>query len=289
MDFIEYVQLAFNNTDIQLKRLNSASNYMKLHATGYIYNGLIGETQNKLTLQYRYKLKNDTTAEWSELKIIETTLNDDNTFIIDNLQLEDEFDYRENYDIEFYANDLFLSTDYRTVIKTSETIAKWHKKGAYIKEISASKINLNKVDLFAPSYCMMRTSGKINFDSGNRLKITGMGAGWEVGDYYIEDNDIVVSNTTVLEMSSVLAGYGAVNANIQVYTEDTYYSSSSGCLLEGYGRGYFRIKGETFTLQLDPTKTYRVSLWASGYNDKKFEMNNGFGDKSTQLFVRKIL
>ena len=46
MDFIEYVQLAFNNTDVKLTRLNGTSNFIKLHITGYIYNGLIGTTQN---------------------------------------------------------------------------------------------------------------------------------------------------------------------------------------------------------------------------------------------------
>lgn len=142
MDFIEYVQLAFNNTDITLTRLNGTSNFVKLHLSGYVYNNLIGETENILTLQYRYKLKNDTTAEWSELKNLTPTLNEDNTFTIEDLQLEEEFDYRENYDIEFYAQDLFLSIIYKTVVKTSETIAKWHKNGAYIKEITCEKADI---------------------------------------------------------------------------------------------------------------------------------------------------
>lgn len=142
VDFIEYVQLAFKNTDITLTRLNGTSNFVKLHMTGYVYNGLVGETQNTLSIQYRYKLKNDNSAEWSELKTINATLNDDNTFIIDNFQFEDEFDYRDNYDIEFYASDLFTSIMYSTVVKTSETIAKWHKNGAYIKELDTNKLKV---------------------------------------------------------------------------------------------------------------------------------------------------
>ena len=139
MDFVEYVQLAFNNTDITLTRLNGTSNYMKLHMTGYIYNGLVGKTQNKLTLQYQYKLKNDSSAEWSETKTIEATLNKDNTFLIENLQLEDEFDYKENYNIIFWAKDLFLSTYYETVIKTSEAIVKVHKNGLDVKNLTVNK------------------------------------------------------------------------------------------------------------------------------------------------------
>ena len=147
-DFIEYVQLAFNNTDVKLTRLNGTSNFIKLHITGYIYNGLIGTTQNTLRLQYQYKQKNNPSAEWSDLKDIEATLNEDNTFIIDNLQIEDEFDYRENYDIAFWIKDLLLSNYYQTTIKTSETIAKWHKNGAYIKEIDTTKLQINGEDVF---------------------------------------------------------------------------------------------------------------------------------------------
>lgn len=136
IDFIEYVKLAFNNTDITFTRLNGTSNFIKLHMTGYVYNGIIGETQNTLIIRYRYKKKNDSEAVWSELKTIDAVLNDDNTFIIDNLQLEEEFDYRENYDLEFYANDLFITANYSSVIKTSETIAKWHKNGVDVKGLT---------------------------------------------------------------------------------------------------------------------------------------------------------
>lgn len=139
-DFIEYVNLAFNNTDVKFTRINSVSNFIKVYITGYIYNGLIGETLNTLTLKYRYKVRNDSTAEWSELKSITPTLNEDNTFLIDNIQLEDEFDYKKNYDIEFYIEDLFLAEKYETIIKTSESIVKVHKKGMYIKEIDTTKI-----------------------------------------------------------------------------------------------------------------------------------------------------
>ena len=147
-DFIEYVNLAFNNTDIKLTRINSVSNFIKTYITGYIYNGLVGETSNVLTLKYRYKDRNDTASEWSELKTITPMLNEDNTFIVDNIQLDDEFDYKKNYDIEFYAEDLFLLEKYETIIKTSESIVKVHKKGMYIKEINTTKILVNGDDVF---------------------------------------------------------------------------------------------------------------------------------------------
>lgn len=138
-DFIEYVNLAFNNTDIKLTRISNVSNIIKLHLTGYIYSGLIGETQNSLMLKYRFKVKNDANAEWSELKLITPTLNEDNTFLINDFQFEEEFDYKENYDIEFYASDLFQSIEYATVIKTSETIYLLHKNGIDLKGLTIQK------------------------------------------------------------------------------------------------------------------------------------------------------
>lgn len=139
VDFIEYVQLAFNNTDIKLTRLNRASNFIKLHITGYIYNGLIGWTQNILKMQYQYRLKNDSNSNWSSPKSIEATLNEDNTFLIDNLQLEDEFDYRENYEIIFWIQDLFSANYYSDTIKTSETVMKLHKNGLDAKNLTINK------------------------------------------------------------------------------------------------------------------------------------------------------
>ena len=138
-DFIEYVNLAFNNTDIKLVRESTISNTINLHITGYIYNGLIGETKNTLILQYRYKLKNDSQATWSKLKSIPVTLSDDNTFSVEAYQFEDEFNYQENYDVEFYIQDLFNKVKYETVIKTSDTIAKWHKEGLDVKGLTIQK------------------------------------------------------------------------------------------------------------------------------------------------------
>ena len=139
-DFIDYVKLSFNNTDIKLTRLNTVSNKIKATIKGYIYKGLIGDTQNTLSLQYRYKLRNNPSANWSDLITINPTLNDDNTFLIEGLELESNFDYKENYDIEFYAKDLFLPANYQTIIKTSETIAKVHKNGMYIKNLDVKKL-----------------------------------------------------------------------------------------------------------------------------------------------------
>lgn len=173
MDFIEYVQLAFNNTDIKLIRENNVSNIIKLHLTGYIFNGVLGETQNTFLLQYRYKLKNDNTAIWSELKEVNVTLNDDNTFVIDNLQIEDEFDYRENYDIEFYGEDLFQKIEYKEVIKTSESLYLLHKNGLDLKGLTINKKSVFGVE--KSSYSRLYSDGF--FEYFRIIKIGTISAG----------------------------------------------------------------------------------------------------------------
>lgn len=145
-DFIEYVRLTFNNTDISFTRLNGTSNTIKVNLSGYAYYGLFGGTQNSLTLAYRYKEKG--TSEWSNYVQVNASINQDNTFALTNYQMLQEFDYRKNYDIEFLARDLFISTSYESVIKSSETIAKWHKNGAYIKHIDTQQIKVNGEDIF---------------------------------------------------------------------------------------------------------------------------------------------
>lgn len=231
VDFIEYIQLNFNNTDITLTRINGTSNFIKLHMTGYIYNGLIGETQNTLTIQYRYKLKNDVSATWSELKSIDATLNEDNTFIIEGLQLEDEFDYRANYDIEFYANDLFLPSIYSTIIKTTETIVKVYKDGIDVKKITVQKnpIIISKI---------IWTNDKLNKGMGINTKMDLSSDDYDFyeiiyilnttnQDYYFSSGKIPKGKGTVLNVSTGGINGLVVSQRNIVYVNDIQLSTQA--------------------------------------------------------------
>lgn len=220
-DFIEYVNLAFNNTDVKFTRINSVSNFIKVYITGYIYNGLIGETLNTLTLKYRYKVRNDSTAEWSELKSITPTLNEDNTFLIDNIQLEDEFDYKKNYDIEFYIEDLFLAEKYETIIKTSESIVKVHKKGMYIKEIDTTKVFINgqliniysTEETFTGKYWV---DGKPIYQITKIFYLSNTGAtSYDISDYNID---------TLVDFNALFIRSGST---VSTDIEKPFYSNSS--------------------------------------------------------------
>lgn len=136
-NFIDYVNLAINTTDIKLARLTNVSNTVKLSLTGFVYNGLIGESQNTVSVKYRYKLQSD--SEWSSYTTIPTTL-EGNTFKITDLKLAGEFDYRENYDFEFYATDLLQTTLASSFILISaEYVYFFHKNGADFKTLTERK------------------------------------------------------------------------------------------------------------------------------------------------------
>lgn len=257
-DFIEYVQLNFNNTDIKLTRLNGTSNFIKLHMTGYVYNGLFGETQNTLNIKYRYKLKNDSTAEWSELKTLTPTLNEDNTFIIEDFQLEDEFDYRENYDIEFYAEDLFSETSYSTVIKTSETIAKWHKNGAYIKEIDTKQLKIDGIKIKKEVIFEGKLYGNEDITLKDVKRYLDVYFRIDFGDY-----DGVGKYTIDTTLDHPTYGSGIIhcfdtNTGLEYYISECSYDKG---VLTHTNTGFFKISDKTYNDRSNAYFIYRVETY----------------------------
>ncbi len=138
--FIDYVNSSINTTDIKLGRLTNVSNTVKLSLTGFVYNGLIGDSQNTVSVKYRYKLQSS--DKWSSFTTIPTTL-EGNTFKITDLELAGEFDYRENYNFEFYATDLLQTTPASTfLLSSTEYVYLFHKNGADFKSLTVKKKNI---------------------------------------------------------------------------------------------------------------------------------------------------
>lgn len=164
-NFIDYVNLAINTTDIKLARLTNISNTVKLSLTGFVYNGLIGESQNTVSVKYRYKLQSD--SEWSSYTTIPTTL-EGNTFKITDLELAGEFDYRENYDFEFYATDLLQTTPASTfLLSSTEYVYFFHKNGADFKTLTEGKRRVALKDEVNKSYLKIKKSAKSSFQLGD--------------------------------------------------------------------------------------------------------------------------
>lgn len=136
-NFINYIPVSINKTDVTLKRSTGTSNDCKLYATGNFYNGKFGSTSNVITFKYRYKLK--TSSTWGNWTTISATYTN-NAFKINNQKISGTFDYKENYDFELMATDKIGDTDdYSTVFATSVAIAKYHKNGADFIGLTVNK------------------------------------------------------------------------------------------------------------------------------------------------------
>lgn len=126
-NFINYIQVAINKTDVVIKRTSGTSTDCKIYLTGNFFNGKIGSTSNSITLKCRYKLKTSSTwGSWITL----TTTSTDNTFKANNVSISGTFDYKENYDFEIISTDSIGESDsYSKVFANSVAIAKVHKNG----------------------------------------------------------------------------------------------------------------------------------------------------------------
>lgn len=133
-DFINYIQVSINKTDVVIKRTSGTSTDCKIYLTGNFFNGKIGSTSNVITLKCRYKKKETTTwGSWITL----TTTSADNTFKADNVSISGTFDYTENYDFEIIATDKIGEYDsYSKVFANSIAIAKVHKNGVDFLDIT---------------------------------------------------------------------------------------------------------------------------------------------------------
>lgn len=137
-DFINYIYPSLNKTDISIKRTNDVTNDAKISISGNFYNDNIGEIHDEIKIVYKYK--KTTESSYSRLFEVVPETNE-NTFSINNLLIEGEFNYSENYEFVFYAMDTLNSSDsFNYIFKSSIAIAKWHKDGLWVKKIEANNL-----------------------------------------------------------------------------------------------------------------------------------------------------
>lgn len=139
-DFINYIPVSINKTDVSIKRSSGTSTDCKIYLTGNFFNAKIGTTANTITFKVRYKLK--TSATWGSWTTVATTYSG-NTFKVNNIAISGTFDYTENYDFELMTTDkIGESDDYSKVFVSSVPTEKHHSKGAWIRELSFEKADI---------------------------------------------------------------------------------------------------------------------------------------------------
>lgn len=179
LDFINYVNVSVNKTDTKITRSTNTSNDAFLNIKGNFYNNLIGDVQNELNIQYKFKQQG--TSDYSELVTISAEYLD-NTFQISNLALEGEFDYQKNYEFIFYLKDSVNSIDEASyTYKTSEAFVIAHEKGIFIKNIDCEQLKLNDKDVIVIESGSDSNGSWTKYDDGTIE---------EWGTYTISSNDV---------------------------------------------------------------------------------------------------
>lgn len=143
-NFINYIQVSINKTDVTIKRSSGTSTDCKIYATGNFFNGKIGTTSNTIAFKVRSKLKTATT--WGSWTTVSTTYTG-NTFKVNNVTIAGTFSYTENYDFELMATDKIGEyDDYSKVFVNSVPTEKHHSKGAWIRELSCDELIVDNLD-----------------------------------------------------------------------------------------------------------------------------------------------
>lgn len=144
-DFINYIQVSINKTDVVIKRTNNVSTDCLIYLKGNFFNGSIGSTSNAISLKCRYKQQGTTT--WSEWVTLSVTYAD-NVFKANNVSVSGTFDYKENYDIELVASDVIEDSDnFSKVFVNSVPTELHHKKGAWIRELDTNTFKIGTLNV----------------------------------------------------------------------------------------------------------------------------------------------
>ncbi len=167
-NFINYIPVSINKTDVSIKRSSGTSTDCKIYLTGNFFNAKIGTTANTITFKARYKLKTSTT--WGNWTTVAATYTG-NIFKINNVVISGTFDYSKNYDFELMATDkIGESDDYSKVFVSSVPTEKHHSKGAWIRELSFEKADLFPVGAI---YISLKDTNPSAFFAGTWEQIKG--------------------------------------------------------------------------------------------------------------------
>ena len=167
-DFINYIPVSINKTDVSIKRSSGTSTDCKIYLTGNFFNAKIGTTANTITFKVRFKLKSSTT--WGSWTTVVATYTG-NTFKVNNIAISGTFDYTENYDFELIATDkIGESDDYSKVFVSSVPTEKHHSKGAWIRELSFEKADIFPVGAI---YISLKDTNPSAFFAGTWEQIKG--------------------------------------------------------------------------------------------------------------------
>jgi len=182
LTLIEYIKLTAKAT---FKRRKPTDNKVLLSVTGNYFNQSFGAEQNTLSCKYRYRKKG--TEEWSDYTNVTATVNDDNTYKINDLLLEQDFNYKEQFEFEFLATDELMLSLSKGSISVGEYM--WARGKSFANFLVAPFYKYKRLLTFDEAYPIgsYYETDNLDFDPNNFW-----GGTWELD----EDGTVLASRAT---------------------------------------------------------------------------------------------
>ena len=295
--FVNYIQ---PTTNITVTRKAPTSDELLISFSGNYFNDTFGAVNNELELKWKYREYNPyNPTDWDDIQPQTLTLGTDyvlkgytyhsgNSADYENsISLGHLFNYQKNYEIQFIYSDKLYGNSVIALGTKGVPIVNWSDD---FFNVNGDIRQYNK-SILQPSACKMITNGNQTVTTSGPSEVVNVWqSNYEYGDYETDiiNNQLIVRNTTICQISGALAGNGYVWARVRISEADTDTQIEDiGVLMQPSGNEYFTIPLQTMDLLLDPEKTYYVRLIIGAYR-KDFNLNSGFGSDATWISARKI-
>lgn len=122
---VNYIPLTFNGS---VSRQTPTGDVLLLSFSGKYFNGNLGATTNTLTISWKWRVKG--TSSWANggtlVQGTDYTINtSNNTYSGNNINLGNDFDYRNNYEIGVFYNDALVNTSVVLEGRKGTPIVNW--------------------------------------------------------------------------------------------------------------------------------------------------------------------
>ena len=167
---VNYIPLTFSGS---VSRQTPTGDVLLLSFSGKYFNGNLGATTNTLTISWKWRVKGNTS--WTNggtlVQGTDYTINtSNNTYLGSNINLGNDFYYRNNYEIGVFYNDALVNTNVILEGKKGEPIVWWNEHSFNINgdlEINGTAI-IDKQSPFASldnfkSFCIYNAPVGISF------------------------------------------------------------------------------------------------------------------------------
>ena len=295
----KYIDYISPTAKITVTRKAPTSDELLISFSGNYFNDTFGAVNNELELKWKYREYNPyNPTDWDEITAQTFTLGTDyvlkgytyhsgNSADYENsISLGHVFDYQKNYEIQFIYSDKLYGNSVIALGTKGIPVVNW---GEDFFNVNGDIRQYNK-SILQPSACKMETYDYTSIGEDQTKTVDVWQEGYELGDYECDtlNNRLIIKNTSLCHIAGAIAGNGYLWTRIRVFEDGVSEQINEwGVLIQTYGNGYFCTPLQSPDVQLNPEKTYYVTLDISGYH-QSFNLNAGFGPRATWISARKI-